>query len=137
MTSHAPSSRSPSEALPTRHRLTRRSDFIRAYEGGRKFFSRHAVIFSIPNELDGPRLGITATKKVGKAHVRNRLKRRVREIFRRERTLLGLDNLPIDFVVNVKRSAVDAPFEEFRLDLVRTLRKASKLLAEESGDKGE
>ncbi len=136
MTSHAPSSRSSSETLPTCQRVTRRRDFIRAYEEGRKFFSRHAVIFAISNELGGPRLGITTTKKLGKAHVRNRLKRRVREIFRRERALLGLESLPIDFVVNVKRSAVGAPFEEFRLDLVRTLRRASKILADESGEKG-
>ncbi len=115
---------SPSEALPKKERIASRRDFLRAYETGVKQFGRHTVVFVTPNDLGHPRMGVTATKKIGKANVRNRTKRWVREIYRRNRAPLGLDRHSLDFVVNVKGSAAVAAFEEFSSDLVRTLRRA-------------
>jgi ribonuclease P protein component len=115
---------SPSEALPKKERIAKRRDFLRAYEKGAKQFGRHSVVFAIRNELGHPRIGVTATRKLGKANVRNRTKRWVREIYRRNRAPLGLDGQAFDFVVNIKGSAAVAAFEEFSRDLVRTLRRA-------------
>ena len=70
--------------------------------------------------------GVTATKKLGKANVRNRLKRWTREIYRRYRQPLGLDESALDLVINVKPNAAAANFREFSSDLERALRKIAE-----------
>jgi ribonuclease P protein component len=111
------------EALPKQKRLAKRREFLRVYDNGRKFFARYAVMFFAPNDLPYSRLGITATKKVGKANVRNKLKRWSREIYRRQRAPLALDERAVDVVINVKPNAVDASFDQFQDDLTRLLRR--------------
>ena len=115
-----------SEALPREKRLAKRREFLHVYETGRKWFSRYCVVFTAPNERPHSRVGITATKKLGKASVRNRLKRWTREIYRRQRDPLSLDSHSLDVIVNVKPNAAQARFEEFRDDLQRTLQRIAK-----------
>ncbi len=112
-----------SETLPKTTRLAKRREFLRVYESGRKVFSRYSVLFFSPNDLPHSRLGITATRKLGKAHVRNRVKRWTREIYRKQRPLLGLDGQRVDVVINVKPNAKEATFEQYSDDLVRVLKR--------------
>ena len=77
------------EGLPKDKRIAKRRDFLRVYETGQKFFSRYAVVFYASNDMAHSRVGITATKKLGKANVRNRLKRWTREIYRRRKRTHG------------------------------------------------
>ena len=108
-------------ALPKEKRIAKRRDFVRTYETGRKVFSRYTVLFFSANGLPFSRIGITATKKLGKANVRNRLKRWTREVYRRQREPLGVDAQPVDIVVNVKPNAAEASFDEFSRELTRAL----------------
>jgi len=110
-----------SEALPKDKRLTKRREFVRVYETGQKQFSRYSVLFVAANDLPHSRIGITATKKAGKATVRNRLKRWTREVYRRKCEPLGLDALSLDIVVNVKPNAAATTFHDFDRDLSRGL----------------
>jgi len=110
-----------SEGLPKEKRLAKRREFLRVYDTGRKWFTRYCVVFAAGNQLPYSRLGITATKKLGKANVRNRLKRWTREVYRRQREPLSLDTHGLDVVVNVKPNAADARFEQYRDDLQRAL----------------
>lgn len=82
-------------------------------------------MFFAGNDLLHSRIGITATKKLGKANVRNRLKRWTREVFRRQREPLALDDNRLDIVVNVKPAAAKASFADFREDLSRVLRRVA------------
>ena len=111
------------EALPKEKRLAKRREFLHVYETGRKWFSRYCVVFAAPNGLPHSRIGITATKKLGNAVVRNRLKRWTREVYRRQRDPLLLDSHSLDVIVNVKPNAASAPFQEYRDDLQRALQK--------------
>lgn len=110
-----------SEALPKQNRLAKRREFVRVYETGRKQFSRYTVLFFAANGLTHSRIGITATKKTGKANVRNRLKRWTREVYRRQREPLGIDAQALDIVVNVKPNAADTTFHDFSRELTRAL----------------
>lgn len=110
-----------SEALPKQKRLAKRREFLRTYDEGRKLFSRFTVVFFAPNALPFSRVGITATKKLGKANVRNRIKRWTREVYRKQREPLGLDNLSLDIVINLKASADEASFPDYRQDLAGVL----------------
>ena len=97
------------------------------YETGRKVFARYAVLFYAANDRPYSRVGITATKKLGKANVRNRLKRWSREVYRREREPLGLDERAVDVVINVKPNAADTTFAEYSRDLGRALSRVAEL----------
>ena len=112
-----------SEALPKEKRLAKRREFLRVYEAGRKLFSRYSVLFYAANGLGYSRVGITATRKSGKANVRNKLKRWTREVYRQQREPLGLDSRALDVVVNVKPNAADAAWAEYSVDLQRALRR--------------
>ena len=112
-----------SAALPREKRLAKRREFLRVYESGRKLFSRYTVVFFAANDLPHSRIGITATKKSGKANVRNRLKRRTREVYRRQREALGIDARSLDVVVNVKPNAAQATYLDYSQDLARVLRR--------------
>ena len=112
-----------SEALPKEKRLAKRREFLRVYEAGRKLFSRYSVLFFAANGLPYSRIGITATKKSGKANVRNRLKRWTREVYRRQREPLGIDDRALDVVVNIKPNAAQAAWSDYSLDLQRILQR--------------
>ena len=111
------------QALPKEKRLAKRREFLHVYETGRKLFSRYCVLFFAGNDLSYSRVGVTATKKLGKANVRNRVKRWTREIYRRQREPLGLDRNALDVVINVKPNAAEANFRDFSGDLERALHK--------------
>jgi ribonuclease P protein component len=114
------------EAFPKPNRLAKRREFLRVYEAGRKVFSRYTVVFIATNDLPHSRLGITATKKLGKANVRNRLKRWTRETYRRRREPLDLDARSLDIVINVKPNAAGTTFEDFSLDLGKILERIAR-----------
>lgn len=94
----------------------RRRDFQRTTRSGRRIVTRYFLVFVLPREDDGAaRLGITVTRKVGKAVRRNRIKRLVREWFRR--SFQGLTRW--DVVVIAKRSIPDAlRVDDVEADLV-------------------
>ena len=106
------------------HRLRSRADFVRCYRRGLKRHGSLASLHFHPNESSDPRLGITASRKVGKAVVRHRIKRRVREIFRRWRGRRGLAG--VDVVVHMKPAAAVADFDHLRSELERLLAKAAR-----------
>jgi len=83
-----------------RSRLSRSSDFQRIYRQGSSTASRFLVLYTFrrPAEVsaDGPRLGLSVSKKMGGAVVRNRVKRLLREAFGSVREQLAEDH---DFVL--------------------------------------
>ncbi len=73
------------EKFPRQARLTRRSEFLNLSQGGRKVYTSHFVVISKSNDKGENRLGVTVSARVGKAVVRNRIKRYLREYFRHHR----------------------------------------------------
>jgi ribonuclease P protein component len=110
------------EGFPPGRRVRRRGEFREIYDAGRRNRGRLAVVFAAPGAGDGPRLGITVTKKVGGAVVRNRLRRQVREIFRR--LPAARTAAPERLVVNLSPGAARASFAELREELERLLARA-------------
>jgi ribonuclease P protein component len=95
------------QALPKRFRLLKRAEFRRVYEEGERRSNSTCVVFYRPNGLAHMRVGITTPTRLGRAVVRNRLRRRLREVFRLHRgTLPG----GWDVVLNPRPTAAQIPF---------------------------
>ncbi len=84
------------------------------------------VFFVLPRADNGPRLGLTATRKVGGSATRNRVRRRVREAFRRHRDLFG----PWDVVINIRQAAVGSDFPAIESEFVALAGRARRRLAQ-------
>jgi ribonuclease P protein component len=94
------------------------AEFESVYEKGARRSSRSFVLFALPNELARYRFGLTTPRKLGKAHERNRIRRRVRELLR---TLEPASKGGFDVVVNPRRSVHDRDFQELRSELLTLL----------------
>jgi len=81
------------ERFPRKYRLRTRTDFDRVYQNDAYAADRVLVVRGCQNGLPYPRLGLSVSRKVGGAVVRNRWKRLIREAFRKSRSELpaGLD----------------------------------------------
>ncbi len=101
--------------------LTRRADFLAANKGLR--IARPGfVLLARPNHGLGYRFGITVTKRIGNAVVRNRMKRRFRELIR---DLLPSHGLPdSDHVLIGREGGVERDFALLRAELVAALERA-------------
>ena len=85
----------------------------------------YLVIYCRKNRTEANRVGITVGKKLGKAHIRNRTRRRIREVYR-----LNEDKFQPgwDIVVVARSRAVDAPFDKLTKSYLTLARKAHILL---------
>lgn len=101
------------ERLRKVERLRQRAQFLRAQRIGKRRSSKRLVVYAAPNGLTWSRLGVTVSKKVGKAPRRVRWKRLIREVFRRNKDTFSPG---YDFVVIVKKQQLptdrDDVFEE-------------------------
>lgn len=84
---HAGTSSDAAETFPRRDRVLHRRDFLRAQSEGRRVHTPHFVLVALPTADGRLRLGVTVSRRVGDSVRRNRVKRLVREVFRRNRAL--------------------------------------------------
>jgi ribonuclease P protein component len=106
------------EKFPKSARLRKRLEFLRLSRTGRKIHSAHFVIVSGKNERGEIRLGITVSSKVGNAVVRNRIKRCLREFFRRRRCELAVG---VDLLVIARKSAAQVSSHHIAAEMSRSL----------------
>jgi ribonuclease P protein component len=105
--------------------LRARTQFLEVQNTGRRVVARYLTMLGRPNGGAEDRLGIIASRRLGGAVDRNRAKRRIREVFRRQRSTGGpaSGQPPLDLVVIARPGIVDAPFGDVTADFQTALRK--------------
>lgn len=105
--------------------ITKRADFLRISAQGRKLAVSSFILLAAEAPKDADvRLGLTVTKKLGNAVVRNRIKRRLREAFRQ--TAPGSATLGHDYVLIARKNALLCEFSTLIGDLQFALPRVHK-----------
>jgi ribonuclease P protein component len=105
--------------FPKSVRLRKRADFVALLNAANKLTVKGFLIVWQNNYQDVPRLGITASKKIGCAVIRNRIKRFSREIFRHHRLLLPA----VDINVIARRESATMDFFSVQRELEKAFRR--------------
>jgi ribonuclease P protein component len=100
-------------------KLARKADFDAVYRNGKRHSSSHFTVFLKANELPQSRFGYSIKRALGGAVVRNRMRRRMREIVRLHREEISAG---WDFVIHPKANVATAPFVALESALLRLLK---------------
>ena len=107
--------------FPPARRIRRRPEFQRVYDRGERFRVRLMTVIVLATDSPVSRLGVSATRKLGNAVVRNRAKRLLREVFRRADVPPALD-----IVVIPRPDLLDAEYDTLEAEFAYVLRRVGR-----------
>jgi ribonuclease P protein component len=105
--------------------LRSRGEFAVVQDHGRRVATKYLTVLGRPNTCDHDRLGIIASRRLGDAVTRNRAKRRLREVFRRQdpNVTSARNARSLDLVAIPRRELVKVPFALIEVDFQAAVRK--------------
>ncbi len=112
------------QRFPKGQRLRKRREFLRLQRHGARIYGRRLIFHFRPTRSPCSRIGITVSRKVGNAVVRNQVKRWIREVWRTSATIhrrRDRGETPYDVVVTAKRGVDDFSYEVIRDELVHVI----------------
>ena len=115
--------------LKSAERLHSRAQFLGVYERGMKMHGRYMTLTALPNAQPFARLGITASRRFGGAVTRNRAKRLIREVFRRNKIAPGFDIvvIPKRELLGASLTALEADYRQILARSVHRSRGAQRI----------
>ena len=110
--------------MEKKYRIRKNMEFKNIYKVGKNYWNRNLILYVKKNGLNETRVGYTITKKIGNAVTRNKIRRRMKEIYR-----LHFHNIKegYDLVFIAKRGVKDIPYKELEGSMIHIL-SISKLL---------
>lgn len=116
--------------------LKKRKDFLKAAKDitmvTKNVMLQAACRLSDEN-VNNARIGFTATKKLGKANVRNRVKRRLRAIIQELYTDVTLDN--VDYVLVGRFNTYSCSYQDLKKDIIWAFKKTNKMIQDRNNEK--
>jgi ribonuclease P protein component len=100
-------------------KLVRKADFDAVYRYGKRRSNSHFTVFSKANDLPKSRFGFSVKRGLGGAVVRNRIRRRIREVVRLHRQEISPG---WDIVIHPKPNVAKAPFTVLTTELLKLLK---------------
>jgi ribonuclease P protein component len=114
-----------SEGFGRSKRLRRPGEFQRVFQQGRSVADDVLVVYGVANDLGRGRLGLSIGRKLGNAPQRNRWKRVIREVYRRNAsTAAGLD------IVLIPRRAAKCDYADLAVRVPRLIERLKKRLSQ-------
>lgn len=101
------------------HRLKKNGQFSYIYKKGDRTHTENFVLFAVKSKYESYKIGFSLNKKLGKANIRNLLKRRMREITRLYINIPSFCN----YVIMAKENSVNLTFEELKNELIKLYKK--------------
>lgn len=108
----------PTFSLKKHDKITKRPDYLRIGREGARLRTRNFIVLYSKNSSGHSRLGITATKKIGNAVKRNRIKRLIREFFRLNRNRFKAST---DFIFIAGKGSIHLGYKDVRDELLSAL----------------
>ncbi len=121
--------------FPKSQRLLSSAQFKFVFNNGQKFVLRNFILLFVKRALDGeaekspaqlPRMGVVASKKVGNAVVRNRVKRMIREVFRLNWPQTGSILQNLDMVIIAKSQASQVTYQVLQEEFLYAVKKIKR-----------
>lgn len=105
--------------MEKRYRLRKNIEFKKVYSHGKNYWNRNLVLYIKRNGLKETRIGYTITKKIGNAVVRNKIRRRMKEIYR-----LNFANIKegYDLIFICKKNIVDLSYDELENSMIHIMK---------------
>ncbi|MBP1994598.1 ribonuclease P protein component [Paenibacillus eucommiae] len=105
------------------YRLAKREDFNKVYRYGKSEANRQFVLYYLPQPGNEHfRLGVSVSKKIGNAVVRNRLRRMMKEIVRLKKEQMTPH---YDYILIARKPVLEMDFESMEKSIFHVIRKAS------------
>ncbi|MDH7513452.1 MAG: ribonuclease P protein component [Clostridiales bacterium] len=100
-----------SESFNPRERIRKKKDFLFLYRKGNRYKGKYFSLIYLPSSSTFSRVGVVASRKVGNAATRNKVKRWMRELFRRNK---GLLDFPLDMLIIARPEMGEVKWEELK-----------------------
>ena len=110
------------------NRLKKRYQFNYVYKSGEHFSGEHIVLYVVSSKTKNIKVGLAVTKKVGHAVVRNRVRRVLREIIKKQIPNLKQNH---NIIIVARENVTEASFEKLSNEFLKLIKKAN-LINEES-----
>ena len=107
------------ETFRPHERIKKKKDFLFIYKQGKRYRGKHFILIYLPNNLNFSRMAVVAGKKKGNALKRNKIKRRLRALFRQNKALL---EAPLDMIILAEKEVHSAPWQELQKDYAEALK---------------
>lgn len=115
--------------MQRQYRLAKREDFNKVYRHGKSAANMQFVVYALHNpDTEHFRVGVSASKKLGGAVTRNRLRRVVKEIVRHHAAEIAPHH---DLIIILRKPAVGMDYQAMEKSLLHALRRASLLAKKE------
>ena len=106
------------ERLTPQERIRKKKEFLTLYKTGSRYRGRYFYLVYRTNSFGFPRLAVVVSKKVGIAVTRNKIKRRIRALFRRNKPQF---KKPMDVVLIAKKEILDLPESDLAAEFFSAL----------------
>ncbi len=93
------------ETLGPQERIRKRKDFLFLYKKGKRYRGKYFNLIYLSNDFSFSRMAVIVSKKVGNAVKRNKIKRQMRTLFRRNKNLL---KAPLDIIIITKKEILES-----------------------------